>query len=64
MQHFHVLTETSLGHWESIELAVDQTVSVCVTEVRSPDLFYVVPAYSRGKKEFCSLFLILIKLLL
>ncbi|XP_015722831.1 tudor domain-containing protein 1 isoform X2 [Coturnix japonica] len=37
----------SLRHWESIELAVDQTLPVCVTEVRSPDLFYVVPAYCK-----------------
>ncbi|NXP15606.1 TDRD1 protein, partial [Thinocorus orbignyianus] len=37
------LLETSLGHWKPIELAVDQTVSVRVTEVVSPDLFYAVP---------------------
>ncbi|NXW15030.1 TDRD1 protein, partial [Circaetus pectoralis] len=35
--------ETSLGHWKLIELAIDETVSVCVTEVVSPDLFYAVP---------------------
>ncbi|XP_048802667.1 tudor domain-containing protein 1 isoform X1 [Lagopus muta] len=47
LQDKNTFPKTSLGQWESIELAVDQTVSVCVTEVRSPDLFYVVPAYSR-----------------
>ncbi|XP_072196371.1 tudor domain-containing protein 1 [Excalfactoria chinensis] len=42
---------TSLGHWESIELAVDQTLPVCVTEVTSPDLFYVVPAYCKDRDK-------------
>uniref|UniRef100_A0A8C5T4H4 Tudor domain containing 1 n=1 Tax=Malurus cyaneus samueli TaxID=2593467 RepID=A0A8C5T4H4_9PASS len=41
----------------SIELAVDETMSVCITEVVSPDLFYAVPAPNKGKKK-CSLFLI------
>uniref|UniRef100_A0A8U7M587 Uncharacterized protein n=1 Tax=Corvus moneduloides TaxID=1196302 RepID=A0A8U7M587_CORMO len=45
---------TSLGHWKSIELSVDETVSVWVTEVVSPDLFYAVPVQNRGKKK-CSL---------
>ncbi|NXE07052.1 TDRD1 protein, partial [Lophotis ruficrista] len=35
--------ETSLGRWKLIELAIDETVSVCVTEVLSPNLFYAVP---------------------
>uniref|UniRef100_A0A8C3QF86 Tudor domain containing 1 n=1 Tax=Cyanoderma ruficeps TaxID=181631 RepID=A0A8C3QF86_9PASS len=40
---------TSLGHWKSIELAVDETMSVWVTEVVSPDLFYAVP--NKGQKK-------------
>lgn len=47
-----LLLETSLGHWKSIKLAVDETVSVCVTEVVSPDLFYAVPVKAEGKKVF------------
>ncbi|NXY00886.1 TDRD1 protein, partial [Pteruthius melanotis] len=42
---------TSLGHWKSIELAVDETMSVWVTEVVSPDLFYAVPVPNEGKKK-------------
>ncbi|XP_068054207.1 tudor domain-containing protein 1 isoform X2 [Anomalospiza imberbis] len=42
---------TSLGHWKSIELAVDETMSVCVTEVVSPDLFYAVPVPNKGHKN-------------
>uniref|UniRef100_A0A8C9NPU4 Tudor domain containing 1 n=1 Tax=Serinus canaria TaxID=9135 RepID=A0A8C9NPU4_SERCA len=42
---------TSLGHWKSIELAVDETMSVCVTEVVSPDLFYAVPFPNKGQKK-------------
>ncbi|NXD02933.1 TDRD1 protein, partial [Certhia familiaris] len=42
---------TSLGQWKSIELAVDETMSVWVTEVVSPDLFYAVPVPSKGKKK-------------
>ncbi|KAF2981222.1 hypothetical protein EK904_014573, partial [Melospiza melodia maxima] len=42
---------TSLGHWKSIELAVDETMSVCVTEVVSPDLFYAVPFPKKGQKK-------------
>ncbi|NXJ50375.1 TDRD1 protein, partial [Spizaetus tyrannus] len=44
--------ETSLGHWKLIELAIDETVSVCVTEVVSPDLFYAVPVQTKGIKRF------------
>ncbi|NXC47830.1 TDRD1 protein, partial [Penelope pileata] len=47
---FFVL-ETSLGHWESVVLAMDQTVSVCVTEVKSPDLFYAVPAQTKDQEK-------------
>ncbi|NWR58385.1 TDRD1 protein, partial [Bucorvus abyssinicus] len=43
------LSETSLGHWKSIELAIDERVTVCVTEVVSPDLFYAVPAQTKVK---------------
>ncbi|XP_021256309.1 LOW QUALITY PROTEIN: tudor domain-containing protein 1 [Numida meleagris] len=46
--------ETSPGHWESIELAVDQTVSVCVTEVISPDLFYAVPVHCKDREKLLS----------
>ncbi|NXB63140.1 TDRD1 protein, partial [Struthidea cinerea] len=42
---------TSLGHWKSIELAVDETMSVWVTEVVSPDLFYAVPVQNKGQKK-------------
>uniref|UniRef100_A0A8B9IUA0 Tudor domain containing 1 n=1 Tax=Amazona collaria TaxID=241587 RepID=A0A8B9IUA0_9PSIT len=49
--------ETSLGHWKSIRLAIDETMSVCVTQVISPDLFYAVPVKTKGKKKH-SLFLI------
>ncbi|KAI1236184.1 Tudor domain-containing protein 1 [Lamprotornis superbus] len=43
--------EISLGHWKSIELAVDETMSVWVTEVVSPDLFYAVPVPNKGQKN-------------
>lgn len=54
--NFLFLLETSLGHWKLIELAIDETVSVCVTEVVSPDLFYAVPVQTKGKKKniYCS----------
>ncbi|XP_066063213.1 tudor domain-containing protein 1-like isoform X1 [Chamaea fasciata] len=42
---------TSVGHWKSIELAVDETMSVWVTEVVSPNLFYAVPAPNKGQKK-------------
>ncbi|NXK81624.1 TDRD1 protein, partial [Amazona guildingii] len=43
------LLETSLGHWKSIRLAIDETMSVCVTQVISPDLFYAVPVKTKGQ---------------
>ncbi|NXL26084.1 TDRD1 protein, partial [Setophaga kirtlandii] len=43
--------KASLGHWKSIELAVDESMSVCVTEVVSPDLFYAVPFPNKGQKK-------------
>ncbi|NXN89836.1 TDRD1 protein, partial [Bombycilla garrulus] len=42
---------TSLGHWKSIELAVDETMSVWVTEVVSPDLFYAVPIPNKDHRK-------------
>ncbi|NXH27611.1 TDRD1 protein, partial [Myiagra hebetior] len=42
---------TSLGHWKSIELAVDETMYVWVTEVVSPDLFYAIPVQNKGQKN-------------
>uniref|UniRef100_A0A8C6ZUL4 Tudor domain containing 1 n=1 Tax=Nothoprocta perdicaria TaxID=30464 RepID=A0A8C6ZUL4_NOTPE len=45
------LLESSPGQWKSVELAIGETLSVCVTEVLSPDLFYVVPIQTRGKKQ-------------
>ncbi|NXH09850.1 TDRD1 protein, partial [Bucco capensis] len=45
------LLETSLGHWKSIELTVGETVTVCVTEVESPDLFYAVPVEIKDKEK-------------
>ncbi|KAM6307354.1 LOW QUALITY PROTEIN: tudor domain-containing protein 1 [Aegotheles albertisi] len=43
--------ETSLGHWKPIELAIGETLSVCVTEVDSPDLFYVIPLQIKDKEK-------------
>ncbi|KFQ00983.1 Tudor domain-containing protein 1, partial [Leptosomus discolor] len=43
--------ETSLGHWKPIELAIDETVPVCVTEVVSPDLFYAVPVQIKDQAK-------------
>uniref|UniRef100_A0A8C0FCJ6 Tudor domain containing 1 n=1 Tax=Bubo bubo TaxID=30461 RepID=A0A8C0FCJ6_BUBBB len=54
------LLETSLANWKLIGLAIDETISVYVTEVVSPDLFYAVPVQTEGKKK-CSLFLIISK---
>lgn len=51
------LSETSPGHWKSIELAVGETVTVYVTEVVSLDLFYAVPVQVKGKNK-SSLFLL------
>ncbi|KFV90318.1 Tudor domain-containing protein 1, partial [Eurypyga helias] len=45
------LVETSLGHWKSTELAVGETVYVCVTEVVSPDLFYAVPVQTKDQES-------------
>ncbi|KFP51031.1 Tudor domain-containing protein 1, partial [Cathartes aura] len=45
------LLETSLRHWKWIELAIDETVSVCVTEVVSPDLFYAVPVQTKDQEK-------------
>ncbi|XP_067155661.1 tudor domain-containing protein 1 [Apteryx mantelli] len=42
--------ETSHGQWKSVELAIDETLSVCVTEVVSPDLFYAVPIQTRDQE--------------
>ncbi|NXP17957.1 TDRD1 protein, partial [Scytalopus superciliaris] len=42
---------TSLGHWKSIKLAVDEVLPVCVTEIVSPDLFYAVPVHSEVQKK-------------
>ncbi|KFP86188.1 Tudor domain-containing protein 1, partial [Acanthisitta chloris] len=50
--HFlQFLLETSFGHWKSIELAVDETISVRVTEVVSPDLFYAVPVKTEDQEK-------------
>ncbi|XP_061857202.1 tudor domain-containing protein 1 [Colius striatus] len=43
--------ETSLGHWKMIELAVGETIFVCVTEVVSPDLFYAVPVQTVDEEK-------------
>ncbi|XP_072726523.1 tudor domain-containing protein 1 [Ciconia boyciana] len=43
--------ETSLGQWKPIELAIDETISVCVTEVVSPDLFYAVPVQTKDQEK-------------
>ncbi|XP_025906512.1 tudor domain-containing protein 1 isoform X2 [Nothoprocta perdicaria] len=42
--------ESSPGQWKSVELAIGETLSVCVTEVLSPDLFYVVPIQTRDQE--------------
>ncbi|KGL76965.1 Tudor domain-containing protein 1, partial [Tinamus guttatus] len=43
--------ERSPGQWKSVELAIGETLSVCVTEVLSPDLFYVVPVQTRVDQD-------------
>ncbi|KFV47240.1 Tudor domain-containing protein 1, partial [Tyto alba] len=45
------LSETALMHWKSIELAIDETIFVCVTEVVSPDLFYAVPVQTKDQEK-------------
>ncbi|NXF97342.1 TDRD1 protein, partial [Eubucco bourcierii] len=45
------LLGTSLGHWKSIELAIDETLPVRVTEVVGPDLFYAVPVESKDQEK-------------
>uniref|UniRef100_A0A8C8BCP7 Tudor domain-containing protein 1 n=1 Tax=Otus sunia TaxID=257818 RepID=A0A8C8BCP7_9STRI len=45
------LLETSLANWKLIELAVDETISVHVTEVVSPDLFYAVPVQTEDQEK-------------
>ncbi|NWY03829.1 TDRD1 protein, partial [Nothoprocta ornata] len=47
------LLESSPGQWKSVELAIGETLSVCVTEVLSPDLFYVVPIQTRDQETPC-----------
>ncbi|KFP88300.1 Tudor domain-containing protein 1, partial [Apaloderma vittatum] len=46
-----VRKETSPGHWKSVELATGERVSVCVTEVVSPDLFYAVPVQTKDQEK-------------
>ncbi|NXN92037.1 TDRD1 protein, partial [Rhinopomastus cyanomelas] len=43
--------ETSREHWKSIQLAVDESVSVCITEIVRPDLFYAVPVQMKDKEK-------------
>ncbi|XP_074730149.1 tudor domain-containing protein 1 [Strix uralensis] len=43
--------ETSLANWKLIELAIDETISVRVTEVVSPDLFYAVPVQIEDQEK-------------
>ncbi|XP_075791548.1 tudor domain-containing protein 1 isoform X4 [Pelodiscus sinensis] len=45
------LQETSSEQWQTIELPVNETVSVRVMEVVSPDLFYVLPTETRVDQE-------------
>ncbi|NXK38773.1 TDRD1 protein, partial [Piprites chloris] len=42
---------TSLGHWKSFELAVGETITVFVTEIVSPDLFYAVPVLNEVQRR-------------
>ncbi|NWU06595.1 TDRD1 protein, partial [Cephalopterus ornatus] len=42
---------TSLGHWKSFKLAVGETITVFVTEIVSPDLFYAVPVLNEVQKK-------------
>ncbi|NXG22244.1 TDRD1 protein, partial [Grallaria varia] len=42
---------TSLGHWNSIKLAVGEAIAVCVTEIVSPDLFYATPVHTKENRE-------------
>uniref|UniRef100_A0A674JET4 Tudor domain containing 1 n=1 Tax=Terrapene triunguis TaxID=2587831 RepID=A0A674JET4_9SAUR len=41
--------ETSSEQWQTIELPINETVSVRVMEVISPDLFYALPSETREK---------------
>ncbi|KAM6265892.1 tudor domain-containing protein 1 [Porphyrio hochstetteri] len=43
--------ETSLEHWKSIELAIGESLTVCVTEIVSPDLFYAVPVQTKDQEK-------------
>ncbi|NXT77158.1 TDRD1 protein, partial [Zapornia atra] len=43
--------ETSLEHWKSIELAIEESLTVCVTEIVSPDLFYAVPVQTKDQEK-------------
>ncbi|XP_050778065.1 tudor domain-containing protein 1-like isoform X2 [Gopherus flavomarginatus] len=43
--------ETSSEQWQTIELPVNETVSVRVMEVISPDLFYALPSETRVDQE-------------
>ncbi|XP_042711218.1 tudor domain-containing protein 1 isoform X4 [Chrysemys picta bellii] len=43
--------ETSSEQWQTIELPINETVSVRVMEVISPDLFYALPSETRVDKE-------------
>ncbi|NWQ64424.1 TDRD1 protein, partial [Neopipo cinnamomea] len=42
---------TSLGHWKSFKLAVGETITVFVTEIVSPDLFYAVPVLNEVQRR-------------
>ncbi|XP_043374938.1 tudor domain-containing protein 1 isoform X1 [Dermochelys coriacea] len=43
--------ETSSEQWQTVELPVNETVSVRVMEVISPDLFYALPSETRVDQE-------------
>ncbi|EMP39036.1 Tudor domain-containing protein 1 [Chelonia mydas] len=43
--------ETSCEQWQTIELPINETVSVRVMEVISPDLFYALPSETRVDQE-------------
>uniref|UniRef100_A0A8C3RVY7 Tudor domain containing 1 n=1 Tax=Chelydra serpentina TaxID=8475 RepID=A0A8C3RVY7_CHESE len=44
-----ITLETSSEQWQTIELPVNETVSVRVMEVITPDLFYALPSETREK---------------
>uniref|UniRef100_A0A6G1RT37 Tudor domain containing 1 n=1 Tax=Hypotaenidia okinawae TaxID=2861861 RepID=A0A6G1RT37_9GRUI len=43
--------ETSLEHWKSMELATGESLTVCGTEIVSPDLFCAIPVVTKDQEK-------------